>query len=424
MKPLHVILELLERLAAAPAGLVRIPADEAAFWPVDLPAALERSGLLELASPLGTVTCPGCDEACLMPVEMRVHGSSRPGSAFVVCDRRDDIGLVHLAPDQVQCWQLSSAVAARALAAALQLPEPRQPSPPLPCWTLGVLALSTGVITVHFSLVPLDRESALRLHGVGDEGRSHLLLLPPGVSCASLPANVRAVDLGEVLEWNGQGISLSPAVLLRRLGAAVPIARPPFLFRRDGSGGWIIRFADQDCPPMPDRVGLRHLYHLLQNPGRPITTRELSALEKGFAGSADVRLISTTAEEDGFSIRGRDPRDELLDNKATQQYRAAIKKIDADLDALPPHEHRQREKLEHDRKFFLKELAQAAGISGRPGRASADDDKIRSAITKAISRAMIDLAGRCPPLGLHLKQSIKTGHNPSYVPDPPVPWAF
>jgi hypothetical protein len=319
---------------------------------------------------------------------------------------------------------LSGTAAARAFSTALQLPDPQQPAPPLPCWTLGVLALPTGNITVHFSLVPLDQESALRLHGVGDEGRSHLLLLSPGVSCAALPANVRAVDLGEVLEWNGQGISLSPAVLLRRLGAAAPIARPPFQFRRDGAGGWIIRFADQDCPPMPDRVGLRHLYHLLQNPGRPITTRELSALEKGFAGSADVRLISATAEQDGFSIRGRDPREELLDKTALQQYRAELKKIDAALDALPPHEHRQREKLERDRKFLSKQLGQAAGISRRPGRASVDDHKIRSAITKAISRTISDLAGRCPQLGLHLKQSIKTGHNPSYVPDAPVPWVF
>jgi hypothetical protein len=422
--PLHVVLELLERLAAASAGVLKIPADEASFWPVDLPATLERSGLLELASPLETVTCPGCDEACLMPVEIRVHGNSRPGSAFVVCDRRDDIGLVPLRPDQIRCWQLSGAVAARVLAATLQLLEPRQPAPPLPCWTLGVLELPTGVITVHFSLVPLDQESALRLHGVGDGGRSHLLLLPPGVSCASLPANVRAVDLGEVLEWNGQGISLSPADLARRLGSPVPLELPPFLFRRDAEGNWTIRFDDRDCPSMPDRVGLRHLYHLLQNAGRLLSARELSALEQGFTGGASPRSTTAVAVQEGFSIRDRDPQDELLDKKAMQQYRAELTKIERALDALPPENQAHRAKLERDRKFLVTTLKQAAGVTGRLGRASADDNKIRSAITKAIKRTISDLTGRCPQLGLHLTQSIRTGHSLSYAPAPPVPWVF
>jgi hypothetical protein len=422
--PRHLLLELLERLAAASTGIVRIPADEASSWPVELPAALEASGLLEPSTPLESVTCPGCDEACLMPVEIRAHSDGRRGSAFVACDRRDDIGLVPLRPDQIRCWQLSGAAAARGLAAALQLPEPRQPIPPLQCWTLGTLELLTGAITVHFSLVPLDQELAPRLHGVGDAGRSHLLLLPPRMLCPSLPANVRAVDLGEVLDWNGRGISLSATALLSRIGSPVALSRPPFLFRRDGDGIWNIRFEGQDCPSMRDLVGLRHLRHLLQNPGRPMSARELLTLN----GAPNAGIATDTESEvsalvqQGLDIRHRDLTGPTLDEQARRAYQKRIREIDRLLEEAPLAQPR-RDQLERERDALVSEVMQAHGFQGRP-RGTSDDERNRISVTNAIRRTVSDLGRRCPRLGVHLKQSIKTGQTLMYHPAEPVSWMF
>jgi hypothetical protein len=59
-----------------------------------------------------------------------------------------------------------------------------------------------------------------------------------------------------------------------------------------------------------------------------------------------------------------------------------------------------------------------------PGTLPADDERARLAVTKRVKSVLRRIEEHHPPLGYHLKMTIKTGAHCSYLPDPhhPVRW--
>ena len=84
-------------------------------WPADIVSALRAVNILRPARPAATVVCPGCEQSCPMPVEIIAGQSGRPTSAFVACDKREDIGRVPIPLADVE----RSAVRGRDLAGAV-----------------------------------------------------------------------------------------------------------------------------------------------------------------------------------------------------------------------------------------------------------------------------------------------------------------
>ena len=110
--------ELLARLGAAPGRAVVFSADELQHWPGDAVVALKADGALRPGKPGDTAVCPGCERACVMPVQQRQR-PSRPAAAFVVCDKRDDIGRVPLEPAHLERWGVGGQTLGDALAGCL-----------------------------------------------------------------------------------------------------------------------------------------------------------------------------------------------------------------------------------------------------------------------------------------------------------------
>ena len=76
-------------------------------WPKGALEIFLNTGWIKPKEPAKSVVCPGCEENCFMPVNVYPTEKGKPFRPSVVaCDKRDDIGLVKIAPERLQQWQL------------------------------------------------------------------------------------------------------------------------------------------------------------------------------------------------------------------------------------------------------------------------------------------------------------------------------
>lgn len=174
---------LLDRLAAAAGEVALFSERELTEWPAAALARMKAEGLLVKGPPADTLTCPGCEEDCLMPVEF-VTTSSGTLRAFVVCDQRDDVARVAIARDQLEQWTCSPERVADVLVRLLGIR--RSSDDAAGRWEVGILKGAKG--KAH---VVLGIEHVLRLHLAG-----HILML------------------ADVLELDEKGLSVDRQALL------------------------------------------------------------------------------------------------------------------------------------------------------------------------------------------------------------------
>jgi len=177
---------VLDRLAAAAGETAQFSERELAEWPAAALARLKAEGLLVKGPPADTLTCPGCEEDCLMPVEIATT-SSGTLRAFVVCDKRDDVARVAIARDLLEQWTCSPERVADMLARLLGIRRSSSDSTGRR-WDVGLLK-GTKQNGAH---VVLGIENELRLTIAGH----------------SLP-------VADVLELGEKGLSIERRALLR-----------------------------------------------------------------------------------------------------------------------------------------------------------------------------------------------------------------
>ncbi|MHB1359805.1 MAG: hypothetical protein ACYCWC_09520 [Rhodocyclaceae bacterium] len=185
MNHADVLPTLLVRLAAASGEAALLSERELSEWPAAAVAQLKAERLLVNGPPADAVTCPGCEEDCTMPVEVDTTASGAM-RAFVLCDKRDDVGRVAVAADLLVQWTCSPERVADVLAQMLNIRRSSGDSTALR-WDVGVLKGAKGS-----SHVVLDIERTLQLRIAGH----------------SLPV-ADALDLGE------KGLVLERRALVR-----------------------------------------------------------------------------------------------------------------------------------------------------------------------------------------------------------------
>jgi hypothetical protein len=151
-------------------------------------------------------------------------------------------------------------------------------------------------------------------------------------------------------------------------------------------------------------VGMRYLAELLTHPGQ-----EIPALALAGQGSA--------------------PRDqarhELLDDTARTVYRARARELSAELAEAEAHNdtaRRERPQVELD--ALVDQIEHSAGLGGRP-RAFADSaERARTAVQKAIRRAIDAIDDADPAIADVLRRTVSTGTTCAYRPASrqPVVW--
>jgi len=108
--------------------------------------ALQDVGLLTAAEPARATVCGGCEQACLMDVQF---GCS--GTPFVVCDKRDDIGRVPVAPEGLERWWLSADLVAAVCARLLEAGGAPERNAETGCWHIGATEAGGQKVDVCFA---------------------------------------------------------------------------------------------------------------------------------------------------------------------------------------------------------------------------------------------------------------------------------
>jgi tetratricopeptide (TPR) repeat protein len=196
------------------------------------------------------------------------------------------------------------------------------------------------------------------------------------------------------------------------------------LFHKEGDY-WTIAF-EGSLIRLRDSKGLRHLARLLAGPGREFHVIDLEAAEV----PEELPLRRSGKRSRAGDLEARpDLGDagEMLDARAKAEYQARLRELQAELDEAegfndPVRAARAREEIE----FIASELARAVGLGGRDRRAASHAERARLNVTRAIKTALDNIARNHPPLGGHLRSTIRTGRYCSYTPDPraPITWEF
>jgi hypothetical protein len=159
---------------------------------------------------------------------------------------------------------------------------------------------------------------------------------------------------------------------------------------------------------VPDRRGVRHLVRLLTNPGKPIPA-----------------LVLAAESEDAATVLAHPGRQPVLDQRALAAYRRRIRELDAGLDdARARDDVAVAGRLQAELGALLDELRHSTGKAGRTREFPDPSERARTAVRKAIKRAIDEVTADEPAIGAYLQATVATGVTCCYTPDPgrPVRW--
>ena len=146
--------------------------------------------------------------------------------------------------------------------------------------------------------------------------------------------------------------------------------------------------------------GLADIARLLREPGR-----ELHAVELAGAG----------VEQHGTG--------DLLDTAARRAYEDRIRELQAEIDdADDANDIGRSERASEEMDTLIDQLTAALGLGGRARDTGGTAERARSAVTQRIRTAIRKIEDAHPPLGRHLRSSIRTGTFCLYVPEVDTRW--
>lgn len=172
--------------------------------------------------------------------------------------------------------------------------------------------------------------------------------------------------------------------------------------RRDGRR-WEVVVADRRAR-VPDLVGMGYLVELLTHPGQ-----EIPALALASQGTAPPEQT----------------RDALLDDAARNAYAARARELSAEIAEAEAHNDiARRERLQLQFDALVDQLQAAAGFAGRPRAFVDSSERARTAVRKAIRRAIDAIDDADPVVADVLRRTISTGTSCVYRPESrrPVVW--
>lgn len=113
--------------------------EEVTAWPSNVFSTFVTSGLLECASPATSAICDGCEQNCIMPVEVWPTLNNRPARAFIACDQSDDMGCISIDPDRLKQWQVTTENLIKNIAELLSIKTMPHKQHTQNNWLIGVL---------------------------------------------------------------------------------------------------------------------------------------------------------------------------------------------------------------------------------------------------------------------------------------------
>jgi hypothetical protein len=187
----------------------------------------------------------------------------------------------------------------------------------------------------------------------------------------------------------------------RAAACAARLAEPVATIRRRGRH-WTLTVDGHEAV-VPDRRGVRYLAELLTRPGEPIPVLALAGVDAGRDLTAGPQPVLDDVARAAYRRRVRELNDELA---TADGIRA--RSLRGELDAL------------------VEELRRSTGKGGRSRHFADPGERARTAVRKAIKRAVDEITAAEPTVGTLLQDTVTTGATCCYTPVParPVRWMY
>lgn len=177
------------------------------------------------------------------------------------------------------------------------------------------------------------------------------------------------------------------------------------VIHRDKEGCWTIGL-DGAQAQVPDLVGMSYLVSLLTRPNQHVSALALAGDGCGAAAFDTSRqdLVDSTAREH-YEAQARRLLTSLEEAEARDDTRR-VDRIRAEIDALTDH------------------IEASTGLGGRSRAFSDPAERARTAVRKAIKRALDRIEEAAPTIAESIRPRLETGHTCSYTPAPraPITW--
>jgi hypothetical protein len=217
-------------------------------------------------------------------------------------------------------------------------------------------------------------ETLLMRDGHGDRERAAALL-------------DQALDAARGMNLHGR---IDRLVELRDATAA-PSNAPQATFQRHESGWEVVGAGERAL--VADTVGMRYLAVLLASPGVDVSAAQLAGVE---VAAVKQEVLDATALE---SFRRRlSELEHLIDEAVLSDDASGAARHQSELDELVAH------------------MRVSAGLQGRSRRFDDPSERARTAVQKAIRRAITTIGRDAPKLANALDASIRTGHECRFEP--------
>lgn len=196
------------------------------------------------------------------------------------------------------------------------------------------------------------------------------------------------------------------------------------VFRQNKTGTWIIEFDGQVFPALPHRIGFSFIQHLLKNPGKSISAKELSSLSSKNIEITEIETINAFLSV-GLSIIDSSNAGQCIDSVAMKAYKSRIDELkDLIEDAREFDDIESIENYEDEYDAILSELRRSTNLKGMPKIDKSDNRRISQTVSASIKNAICEIVLQSPDLAKHLKEAIKKGNECEYNPLFPTHWCF
>jgi hypothetical protein len=409
---------ILNRLAATGLndGASILSADEVSAWPQKEVAAYNRLRLLKKAAPAKTVECPGCEDACLMPVHVFPAQDAWPARIFVACDKREDTSRIPIEPATLEQWQIDIPRFACLLASALGTGHSPDEIIPKQVFYLGSLTINKKRRSAFFAANEEFLNSALAADLFRRYGQPFFLVAGGLNSPQEIEHDQTIISLCNLLFLSdNKSLSFDMPVLdqliseenSRRAVAAIAGGEKGVeenIFRREGQM-WTLCFGGV-TKHYNHSKGLLYIAYLL---GSPFQEYHVAEIVKS-AESPEKEVLSFSSGE-------------VSSKKTIANYRNRLSVIRAELsEADDTSDPLLKKELQEEKQAIEKQLLQAVGLGGKLKKHPDETKRQANAVSEAISRSLKVLDQSHPSLRQHLLNSINRGEYLSYTPEIEISW--
>lgn len=395
---LTTLIGLVERASITDALL--ITAAEVRAWPEGVLTELEGQGILHAAAASKAVACPECPDGHWSPVIVESYASGP--RAFIRCP---DLGRVEVSVGDLDQWRVDLPQFATVLAAGLG-ERLRPEAVAVGGFLLGRLRTPRSVHDVLLQLRPCPEYGLL-------EGLASPIVVhadgvnPPNEGCVSVALRrVLAVTDGRVM------------LDVDYLRGVLPSGRDErYVFRRVGDY-WCVVFEGVEAM-LKHQKGMDYLHQNLASADADVHVTILTGAKAGAGG-----VSTAEASEAGLALASSRGLPALDPDHLRDIKRQLREKSEERREAEGAGNADEIERLDQELEVIQKWYRAQVDRTGRPRQVRSDTDRMRTAVTKAITAARVSIRENLPDLDAHLGRQLTTGEYCRYRSMPEVTWSL